>query len=346
MQASPDIPTRTPTGEGSHVAENGATVRGSVGQDTARFLVVGASGFVGQHVWEHVKSLGLEVVGTQARARKPELVTFDILQDTLTDCVGRSFFAREGQVFVILCAAVSDMDRCLQDRELSHRVNVERTIQLINEAYTLDAKPVFISTGFVFDGTVGYYAEDAPLSPVNEYGRFKAEVEVYLWNKAPETFVVRLDKTVSDAPHPQNLFSEWHERLTQDLPIICIQGQLFSVTCIKDIARAIVLGCQCGLTGLFHVANSEYFYRDELARQFCYTAGKIPNVICRPLDEFNFVDNRALKSYLDGSKFVEATGFRFTSMRQVMQEFLRNVQRDKHSREQEAPKADKEPGCR
>ena len=346
MQASPDIPTRTPTGEGGRLAENDATARGSVRQDLARFLVVGASGFVGQHVWEHAKSLGLEVVGTQAHARKPELVTFDILQHTLTDCVDRSFFEREGQVFVILCAAVSDMDRCLQDRELSHRVNVERTIQLINEAYVLHAKPVFISTGFVFDGTVGYYAEDAPLSPVNEYGRFKAEVEVYLRSKAPETLVVRLDKTVGDTPHPQNLFSKWHERLTQDLPIICIQGQLFSVTCIRDIARAIVLGCQRGLTGLFHVANSEYFYRDELARQFCYAAGKVPNVICKPLDEFNFVDNRALKSYLDGSKFVKATGFRFTSMRQVMQEFLRNVQPNKNSREQEPQKADKESGCR
>ena len=149
-----------------------------------------------------------------------------------------------------------------------------------------------------------------------------------------------------DTPHAQNLFTEWHERLTQDLPIICIQGQLFSVTSVKDIAGAIVRGCQCGLTGLFHVANSEYFYRDELARQFCYTAGKIPNVICRPLDEFNFVDKRALKSYLDGSKFVKATGFRFTSMRQVMQEFLRNVQRDRQSREPEAQKADQEPGCR
>lgn len=307
-------------------------------------MVVGASGFVGQHVWEHAKSLGFEVVGTQAHARKPELVTFDILQHTLTDCVDRSFFEREGQVFVILCAAVSDMDRCFLDRELSRRVNVERTIELIDEAYGLHAKPVFISTGFVFDGTVGYYPEDAPLSPVNEYGRFKAEVEVHLRNKAPETFVLRLDKTVGDTPHPQNLFSEWHERLTQDLPIICIQGQLFSVTCVKDIARAIVLGCQRGLTGLFHVANSEYFYRDELARQFCYAAGKAPAVICKPLDEFSFVDHRALKSYLDGSKFVKATGFRFTPVRQVMQEFLWNVQRDKHSRQQEPQKAVKESG--
>ncbi len=344
MQARPDIPTRTSTGEGSCLAENEASARSSLRQDRSRFLVVGASGFVGQHVWRHVKSLGLEVVGTQAHARKPELVAFDILRQKLTDCVDHSFFEREGQVFVIICAAVSDMDRCLQDRELCYRVNVERTIQLVNEAYALRAKPVFISTGFVFDGTAGYYTEDAPLSPVNEYGRFKAEVEVYLRNKAPETFVVRLDKTVSDAPHPQNLLSEWYERLAQDRPIICIQGQLFSVTSIKDVARAIVLGCREGLTGLFHVANSEYFYRDELARQFCYAAGKMPNVICKPLSEFNFVDNRALKSYLDGAKFTKATGFRFDSMRQVMQEFLRNVQRDEAIRQEKQHAADKELG--
>jgi len=345
MQANPNISARTSKGKGRRVAEKGATAHSSARQGDARFLVVGASGFVGQHIWEHLKSVGLEVVGTQAHARKPEFVPFNILRNKLTDCVDRSFFEREGQVFVILCAAVSDMDRCLQERELSHRVNVEQTIRVIDEAYALHAKPVFISTGFVFDGTVGYYPEDAPLSPVNEYGRFKAEVEVYLRKSAAETFVVRLDKTVGDRPHPQNLFSEWYERLTQDMPIICIQGQLFSVTSMKDIARAIVLGCQRGLSGVFHVANSEYFYRDELARQFCYAAGKLPNVICRPLDEFKFADHRALKSYLDGSKFVTATGFRFTSVRQVMQEFLRDVQREKPSRQKQLRKTDVESSC-
>ena len=83
-------------------------------------------------MWEHAKSLGLEVVGTQAHARKPELVTFDILQHTLADCVGRAFFEREGQVFVILCAAVFWLGVAPQDAMKKTELAAKHYQQLVS----------------------------------------------------------------------------------------------------------------------------------------------------------------------------------------------------------------------
>jgi dTDP-4-dehydrorhamnose reductase len=290
-----------------------------------KFLVVGASGFVGRNVLAYFKGQGFEALGTQARTRQEGLLTFDLLEHRIADCVDKSFFTGAEPVQVVICAVISDMDLCLKDRQMAYKVNVEKTIQLIEDALLLRARVIFLSTCFVFDGTLGYYTEQHPRSPANEYGRHKAEVEEYLLTRVPGAFVARLDKVVGDDYRDNQLFAHWHKRLLRNEPIICLQGSLLSPTYVTDVARALVLASERRLEGIFHVSNSEFFYRDELARQFCYALGKAPNVVCKPLSEFNFQDNRALKSYLDGSRFVRTTGMRFTSMREVFGQFSRRL---------------------
>jgi dTDP-4-dehydrorhamnose reductase len=290
-----------------------------------RFLVIGASGFVGRNVLAHVCGLGFEAAGTQSKSHQPGLVKFDLLRDRIVDCVGKSFFEREGQVCVIICAVVSNMDQCLVDRETSHWINVEQTIQLIEDVRPFNAKILFLSTCFVFDGTLGYYNEEHPVTPVNEYARHKVEVEQYLQANVPGAFIARLEKIVNDDPGDRQFFSQWYKLLQAGQPIVCIEGSLLSPTYVKDVAQAFVLACQQNLAGVYHVSNSEFFYRDELARQFCYAVGKSPNVVSRSLESFAFPDKRALKCYLDGSKFIRATGLRFTPMSQVFRAFVQNT---------------------
>ncbi len=290
-----------------------------------KFLIVGASGFIGRHLLTHVRSLGLEAIGTQARSRVPGLLTFDLLQHRIGDCVSRSFFEGQGPFYVVICAVISDMDLCLTDPVRAHAVNVEKIIQLIEDVRNWNATPVFISTNYVFDGRIGYYTEEHPVSPANAYGRHKAEVEQYLQRNIPDALIIRPDKNIGDDPCEYHFFSTWYRLLTAGQPIVCIEGQLISPTYVDDTARAIVMACRMGLTGVYHVVNPEYFHRDELARQFCFAAGMSPSVICKPIADFHFPDNRALKAYLDGSKFRRTTGMQFTTVREVMQRFMQKV---------------------
>lgn len=282
---------------------------------------MGASGFIGRHLLAHLRSSGFEVIGTQAHARERTLLNFDLLHHRINDCVDRSFFERPGRVQVVICAVIGDMDRCLAEQKLSWKINVENTIRLVDEVCALKARPVFFSTGFVFDGRTGYYTEDCPQSPANEYGRQKAEVERYLRENIPSAFVARLDKVVGDSVAEHHLFTEWYKLIIAGRPITCIEGTLVSPTHVDDVARAVLLACQHDLKGVFHIANAEFYSRDDLARQFCRALGMSPNVVCKPLPAFNFLDNRALKSCLDSAKFVRATGMRFTSVREMFAKF-------------------------
>jgi len=291
-----------------------------------RFLIIGASGFVGSNIFAHVKGQGFEAVGTQSRNKVPDLVTFDLLQHRITQCVSGSFFEGSNSTVTVITAVISNMDLCLQQRTMSRRVNVEQTIRLIEDLHALGTKIIFLSSCFVFDGTTGYYNEDHPVSPANEYGKHKVEVERYLQSRVPNAFIARLDKVVGDNPAQPQLFGHWYERLAKGEPIVCLQGSLLSPTYVKDVARAVVAACAHDMRGIYHVSNSEFFYRDELARQFCFALDREPNIVSKPLDDFHFADNRALKSYLDGSRFSKDSGLRFTAMRQVFSEFRSRIQ--------------------
>src|ERR1039458_3140521 len=286
-----------------------------------KFLIIGASGFVGRHVLALSKSSGYEALGTQAHSPRPGLLPFDLLTDRITDRVPPSFFETGQPVYAIICAVISQIDRCYRERSISHKVNVENTIRLIEDLRNHGTKIVFFSTSFVFDGNAGNYNEQDPPHPLSEYGRQKASVEHFIQSNPDGKLVLRLDKIVGDDPAENHLFSEWYRSMQGNQPITCIAGQVLSPTYVGDVASGVIVACQQGLSGLYHLAGPEIFPREELARQFTRAVGQQSPIHSKSQEEFGFLDKRPLKSYLDSTRFVKATGMRFTPMRTVFNEF-------------------------
>lgn len=291
-----------------------------------KFLVVGASGFIGRHILTYVQSLGYASLGTQFTTKTSKLVTFDLAKDRIEDRVGPGFFRAGEPIAAVIAGGIVPFDRCFQERETAQIVNVDNTIRLVQDLTALRVKPVFLSSQAVYDGETGYHHEDRPRQPICEYGRQKADVERFIENDAPEALVLRLDYAVGDEPEEDHLFSRWRRWIEGNEPVPCIQGQLFSPTYVEDIAQGIELCCRLGLNGFYNLANTEFFTREELARQFVFALGCKAEVAAKPVEDFGFLDRRPLKSYLDSTKFVKATGMRFTSMREVMNSFIEKSQ--------------------
>lgn len=299
-----------------------------------RFLIIGASGFLGSYTLNYAKSKGYEVVGTYSgsgksneesrKKNKWELVKFNLLEDNIRNCVKPSFFKGKEVVYGVICAALRQIDVCANEKGASYKINVENTTRLIKDLKKLGAKPVYISSSFVFDGKQGNYSEDDKRNPVCEYGRQKVLVEDFIAREAPESFVIRPDKIVGSNPLEEHLFSEWHKLLQEGKTIECIKGQLFSPTLVDDVAKAIVIGCKKNLKGVYHVANPEHCTREELARQFAKALGKEKEarIVSKPLSYFKFSDPRPLRTYLNSSKFISATGMKFTTMQEAFNRFI------------------------
>jgi len=287
-----------------------------------RFVIVGASGFVGRHLFRRCRADGHPVMGTQTGARHPELVRFDLARDRILDKIPKPFLTPGQPTYAVICAGITQIDRCIRERKLSRLVNVTNTTVMLRDLVSVGVKPVFVSTGFIFDGASGGYTEDATPGPVNEYGRQRLEVERFLARELPDTLVVRLDKVVGDDPREPHLLTEWYEAVQKQETILCIDGQVFAPTLVDDIARAIVLGCQLGLRGVYHVANTERFTRTELAQEFLRRLGRATPIESRTQDQLGFLEPRPLRTYLDVGKFQAATHLSFAPVSQILQTFV------------------------
>ena len=290
-----------------------------------KFLLIGASGFIGRHTLRYIKSQGYEVIGTQTKSNSPELIKFDLLEHRIGNKISPSFLSNDDSIFGVIFSSMCQIDRCFIEREMSYKVNVEKTCQLIGDMQAMGIKPVYISSDAVYEGTHGYYSEAHPPNPVNEYGRQKAEVEKYIHQSIPESLILRLSKIVGEDPYENHLFSEWYKQIESEQPIICIAEQVFSPTFVKDVAKAVVLSCEKRISGLYNMANPVFFPRQELAKQFVLALGKnVADVaiVCKSQEELNLADRRTEKSYLNSTKFLKATGMQFTSMSEVFMSFI------------------------
>ncbi|MDP7017439.1 MAG: sugar nucleotide-binding protein [Pirellulaceae bacterium] len=290
--------------------------------NTDRFLVVGASGFIGSHIHEHAQTSAADSIGTKSSSPTDQLSAFDLRTDSITDCVAREFWDSGDRRFAVICSCISQIDRCFLEREQSRQVNVEGTIRLIDDLRRHGVRIAFLSTSHVFDGNVGGYSESAAIDPQSEYGRQKVVVEEHLMRAAPESLIVRLDKIVGDRPAESHLFSEWRDLAKAGRNIVCIADQVLSPTLVDDVARAVIAGCQQGISGIWHLANPEQFLRADLAQLFVARSGSGVAVEEKPVGDFAFADVRLLRTFLDGSRFIAATGVEFTSMSVAIDRFL------------------------
>lgn len=292
-----------------------------------RLLIIGASGFIGRYIVSLAKERGYLVLGTQFSAGQPDLITFSLLTDRIIDVIPKEFLKTDEETSAVICSAISKIDQCWINRDQSYKINVINTIRLLNDLKGLGIRAVFLSSEQVYDGKRGYYDESILPSPVNEYGRQKAEIESYITSNLPQDLVLRLSMIIGDDPTEKHLLAQWYSWVLENKPITCIEGQVFSPTYVKDVARGTIEALSKNLNGLYNLANPEFFAREELARQFLIALNKDKEVkiVIKPQEEFGFPERRSLKTYLDGSKFNKAVGMCFTPVREIFSAFIANA---------------------
>jgi dTDP-4-dehydrorhamnose reductase len=289
-----------------------------------KYVVVGASGFLGRRVYDSLKDRDELVVGTSSK-QTSRFVKFDLATDCILTCLPDRFKNKKDDLCVIITAAISQIDYCKDHLEESRAVNVSGTKRLINDLTSMGAKIVYLSSSFVFDGKKGWYSENDKRAPVCEYGWQKAEIEDYLAFHATDALIIRPDKMISTDPKDKMLLSEWYN---QKGTIRCMRGQIFSPTLVDDVARAIVLLIKKKAEGVYHVANVDIISRHIFAAIFFEQMGikrKTSEVSFKTL---KFSDPRPLQTSLNPIKllkFLEKERFCFTRIEDVISEFKKKV---------------------
>jgi dTDP-4-dehydrorhamnose reductase len=135
-------------------------------------LVTGACGILGHFIMHELMKTGANVHGWfHHRCNWPPSVLSAVdLSDT--NMVHRAFRKNQPDL-IIHTAAMSNATRCLLNEEAAWHVNAEGTALLAELADANNARIVFTSTDWVFDGVRGGYSELDTPCPTTIYGETK-----------------------------------------------------------------------------------------------------------------------------------------------------------------------------
>lgn len=229
-----------------------------------KVFISGASGLVGGNCLQHFKEMGWNVIGSHLSYATEETVFFNTLEPEHPDNFDVLTFLPD---VIVHCGALTHVDYCESHPEESYEKTVQSTKNLIALAKQCNARFVFLSTDYVFDGKNGPYREDAPVNPLSVYARHKLEAEMLSLQELEHTLVLRVTNVYGNELRNKNFIARIVEqcregkKLTLKLPY----DQFASPANAWDIARAMYLLLEDGKEGIYHIGGSDYMNRVELA---------------------------------------------------------------------------------
>lgn len=211
-----------------------------------KFFITGVNGQLGYDVKRELLERGYTDI------LAPTRVDLDITNE---DAVKKMI--REYRPSVIFhCAAYTAVDKAEEEQEKCYQVNVLGTKYLTEAAKEMDAKIIYISTDYVFDGTKeGLYQVEDKVNPVNYYGKTKYLGENFV-SKYENHIIVRISWVfgINGKNFIRTMLNlaESHKELN----VVC--DQIGSPTYTKDLAGLLVNMFLSNVKGLYHVTNEGY----------------------------------------------------------------------------------------
>lgn len=229
-----------------------------------KVFISGASGLVGGNCLQHFKEMGWNAIGSHLSFATEDTVFFNTLEPQHPENFDVITFRPD---VIVHCGALTHVDYCEANPEESYEKTVQSTKNLIQMAQQCQAKFVFISTDYVFDGKNGPYREDATVNPLSVYAQHKLEAERWSLKEMNNTLVLRVTNVYGNEIRNKNFVARIIEqckegkKLTLKLPY----DQFASPANGWDIARAMYVLLKDGKSGVYHIAGSDYMNRVELA---------------------------------------------------------------------------------
>lgn len=261
-----------------------------------KVLVTGVNGQLGFDVCRELERLGIEHKGV-------DVADFDLTDERQT----REFIAGYSPDAVVHCAAYTAVDKAETNRDLCHAVNVLGTAHVAESCQELDAKMVYISTDYVFDGQGEIPFEvDLPKNPINYYGLTKSLGEAEVLKRVSKHFIVRTSWVFGE--NGVNFVKTMLRLGAEKESVKVVIDQIGSPTYTLDFAKLI---CQMLLTekyGVYHATNEGTCSWYEFAMAIMAEGGLSCRVIPISSGDYPSAARRPMNSRLSKAS-LDAAGF-------------------------------------
>jgi dTDP-4-dehydrorhamnose reductase len=223
---------------------------------------------------------------------------------------------------VINCAAYNFVDKAEEDSDIPFKVNSTGPKNLASACKKHNALLIHYSTDYIFDGTKeGFYTEQDKPNPINIYGRSKLEGEELLKKEMENFLIFRVSWVFGEGK--QNFLYKLKEWAKKQKVIRVACDQISVPTYTEDIVMSTILSIKEGLRGVYHLTNSGYASRYEVARYFFERLGSDRLILPVSSDYFNTTVRRPYFSAMSNVKLSEELGITIPDWRDGIDRFIR-----------------------
>lgn len=302
-----------------------------------KVFVTGVAGQLGHDVMNELASRGYVGVGTDLAesysgiqdgtyVTMAEYVSLDI---TNKEAVMNTIKSVKPDV-VVHCAAWTAVDLA-EDEDKQAKVkaiNVDGTQNIADACKEVDAKMVYISTDYVFDGqgTEPWQPDCKDYKPLNVYGETKLGGELAVSNTLSKYFIVRIAWVFGK--NGNNFIKTMLNVGKKFDTLKVVNDQIGTPTYTYDLARLLVDMIETDKYGYYHATNeggyiSWYDFACEIFKQAGYTNTVIPVTT----KEYGLSKAaRPFNSRLDKSKLVE-NGFKpLPTWQNALKRYLQEIE--------------------
>ena len=282
-----------------------------------RVLVTGVCGQLGHDVMNELARRGHEGIGSDisleySGIQDGSAVTLmPYLSLDITDAEAvLEIISNINPDVIIHCAAWTNVDgaEAPENKTAVHKINAEGTANIAKAAKAVDAKMVYISTDYVFDGKGErpWLPDDKNYAPLNYYGETKLEGELAVSETLEKYFIVRI-AWVFGLNGKNFIKTMLNAGRTHDT-VRVVNDQIGTPTYCYDLARLLVDMIETERYGYYHATNegdyiSWYDFTCEIYRQ----AEMSTKVVPVTTEEYGLsVAARPFNSRLDRHKIVES----------------------------------------
>ena len=275
-----------------------------------RVFVTGVNGQLGHDVMNELAKRNIEAVGSDIQDTCPNNMPYVKLDITDKEEVNKNITNYD---VIIHCAAWTAVDMAEDDDkvELVRKVNGEGTKNIAEACKNINAKMVYISTDYVFDGqgTKPWSPDCKDYKPLNVYGQTKLEGELAVSSILDKYFIVRIAWVFG--LNGKNFIKTMINVGKSHDEVRVVNDQIGTPTYTLDLSRLLVDMIETEKYGYYHVTNeggyiSWYDFTKEIYRQY----GLNTKVIPVTTEEYGLSKaKRPFNSRLDKSKLIE-NGFK------------------------------------
>lgn len=279
-----------------------------------QILIIGASGLVGGCTYNYFeKQTEWKLTGTYNQFQVEPHIFFNAsAPETWPD-----FILNTKWDIIIHTGALTNVDKCEENPELSNYLTVASVFHLTNFSARIGAKLVYISTDYVFDGKKGPYIESDKPNPINIYGQHKLAAENIIQSTLSNYLILRVTNVYGTEFRNKNFVSKVISQI-QNCDGITIQAaydQFATPVSSFDIAKSMLLLLRDCRKGIYHIASTDYMSRVQLLQKINYYFGN--KISIEPLSTKNLQQtaNRPLNAGLKSYRFLlEYPHFNFSNI--------------------------------